>query len=143
MSNPKQPKMTLKPSQWINAGWIIIGIVGMPLVLPTLVALYKLLEVYTWSYTVDQEFIIEKKGVFSVTHLETNMYRIKSFRFEEPFLMRLVGIGNLHIQSSDPYQPELVLFGIPKGTQIWEMLRTKTLSSRKKFGVKEYDLYNL
>jgi hypothetical protein len=87
--------------------------------------------------------IIENKGVFSVVHKETNLYRIKSFRFDEPFLMRLVGIGNLYVLSSDIYQGELKLVGIPKGSQLWKELRIKTQNNRRQFGVKEYDLFNL
>jgi uncharacterized membrane protein YdbT with pleckstrin-like domain len=135
--------MVLRPSQWINIGWILFGIIGFTFVIPPLIAVYKIIEVYTWTYTIDQQMIIEKKGVFSVIHKETNMYRIKSFRFDEPFLMRLVGIGNLYILSSDVYQGELKLHGIPKGSELWKELRIKTQNNRRQFGVKEYDLFNL
>jgi len=135
--------MTIRPSQWINIGWIIFGVIGITFIIPPIIAAYKMLEVYTWTYTIDKHRIIEKKGLFSVNHLETNLYRIKSFRFDEPFLMRLVGIGNLYIKSSDPYQPELKMIGIQKGEELWRKLSIKTLDNRKQFGVKEYDLYNL
>ena len=102
-----------------------------------------MIEVYTWTYTIDQDRIVEKKGVFSVVHKETNFYRFKSFKLDEPFLMRLVGIGNLYVKSSDPYQPELKLMGIPKSTQLWKDLRNRTLDNRSRFGVREYDLFNL
>ena len=78
-----------------------------------------------------------------MTHKETNLYRIKSMRFDEPFLMRLVGIGNLYIKSSDPYQSELKMTAVMKGEELWKLLRIKTLDNRQQFGVKEYDLYNL
>lgn len=131
----------IRPSQWINIGWILFGIIGFAFVIPPLIAVYKIIEVHTWTYTIDQQMIIEKKGVFSVVHKETNMYRIKSFRFDEPFLMRFVGIGNLYILSSDVYQGELKMVGIPKGSQLWKDLRIKTQNNRRQFGVKEYDLF--
>ena len=135
--------MQLRPSQWINVGWIVFGIIGITFVLPPLIAVYKIIEVYTWTYSIDKQIIIEKKGVFSVQHKETNLYRIKSIRFDEPFLMRLVGIGNLYIKSSDPFQPDLKLVGIPKGVELWKELRQKTMNNRRQFGVKEIDFYNL
>jgi len=122
---------------------MIFGIVGITFIIPPIIAVYKILEVYTWTYTIDKHRIIEKKGVFSVTHKETNLYRIKSMRFDEPFLMRLVGIGNLYIKSSDPYQSELKMTAVMKGEELWKLLRIKTLDNRQQFGVKEYDLYNL
>ena len=135
--------MQLRPSQWINVGWIVFGIIGFTFVVPPLIAVYKIIEVYTWTYSIDKQIIIEKKGVFSVQHKETNLYRIKSIRFDEPFLMRLVGIGNLYIKSSDPFQPDLKLVGIPKGVELWKELRQKTMNNRRQFGVKEIDFYNL
>jgi uncharacterized membrane protein YdbT with pleckstrin-like domain len=135
--------MTLRPSQWINLGWIIFGIIGFPFILPPIIAAYKIIEVYTWTYTIDKDQIIEKKGVFSVYHKETNIYRIKSFRFDEPFFMRLVGIGNLYVLSSDRYQPELKMTAISKGELVWKQLSNKTLNNRKKYGVREFDLFNL
>jgi len=135
--------MTIRPSQWINIGWIIFGIAGLTFILPPIIAVYKMLEVHFWSYAIEEDRIVEKKGVFSVVHKETNFYRIKSFRLDEPFLMRLVGIGNLYVKSSDPYQPELKLVGIPKSNQLWKDLRSRTFDNRSRFGVREYDLFNL
>lgn len=133
----------IRPSQWINVGWIIIGIAGIALIIPTLIAAYKIAEIYFWTYTIDRKYIVEKKGVFSVDHREMALGRIKSIRFEEPFLMRLVGIGNLYIKSSEPYQPELKLWGIKKGSELWEYLRVSSDEQRRKRGVREYDYYRL
>lgn len=135
--------MLLRPSQFINIGWILFGIAGIMWIIPTVIALYKIVELYCWTYSIDNEFITEKKGVFSVDHKELQIGRIKSMRFEEPFLMRLVGIGNLYVKSSEPYHPELKLWGIPKGSTLWKELRNRTDKQRKRNGVKEYDLYNL
>lgn len=135
--------MVYKPSQWINAGWILIGILGSFLFVPIFIALYKMLELYCWSYTIEGGYITERKGVFSVSHKELSISRIKGMRFEEPFLMRFVGIGNLYIRSADPYQTELKMWGIPKGGMLWMELRKKTEQQRKRNGVREYDLFQM
>jgi uncharacterized membrane protein YdbT with pleckstrin-like domain len=135
--------MTIRPSQWVNIGWIIFGVIGFTFIIPPIIAVYKILEVYTWTYTIDKHRIIEKKGVFSVTHKETNLYRIKSMRLDEPFFMRILGISNIYVLSSDPYQSELKMTAVMKGEELWKLLRIKTLDNRQQFGVKEYDLYNL
>jgi uncharacterized membrane protein YdbT with pleckstrin-like domain len=135
--------MKIKPSQWINTGWILIGIVGSFLYVPVLIALYKMLELYCWSYVIENNYITERKGIFSVNHKELSISRIKGMRFEEPFLMRLVGIGNLYIQSSDPYQRELKLWGIPKGSALWMSLRKKSEQQRRRNGFREYDVYHM
>lgn len=133
----------LKPSQWMNIGWILFGIVAVQFVLPPIIALYKIVELYTWTFSIYDDRIIEKHGVFSVNHKETNLYRIKGIRFDEPFLMRLVGIGNLYVKSSDPYQPELKIAGVKKGLDVWTLLRNSAQSNRKRLDVKEFDLFSL
>lgn len=135
--------MVLRPSQWINVLWIIFGIAGITWIIPPIIALYKVLELKCWTYSIDDEFITEKKGVFSVDHRELQISRIKSMRFEEPFLMRMVGIGNLYVKSSEAYHPELKMWGIPKGSALWRELRIRTGNQRKKNGVREFDLFNL
>lgn len=45
-----EEKLTLKPSQWINLGYILFGLIGSPLVIPSLIMIYKILDVYLWRY---------------------------------------------------------------------------------------------
>lgn len=142
------PRYTIKPSQWINIGWIILGVVCL-FILPflTLFCLIKVLDVYCWKYEFildgSTPCIVEQRGILSIDRKETLIYRIKSIREEEPFLMRLVGLENIYIKSSDPYKPELKLFAVPKGLDLRQMLRNNTQQLRRKEGVREFDTYRL
>ena len=104
---------TVSPSQWINLGYIFFGIVGIYYVLPTLLAIAKILSVYYWRYEFNERTLVERKGILSVTRRELHYYRIKSISVDEPFFLRIFGLANIHIKSSDPYQPELTLIAVP------------------------------
>jgi uncharacterized membrane protein YdbT with pleckstrin-like domain len=134
---------TLKPSQWINLGYILFGIIASPLVIPFLVMIYHLLDVYYWKYEFFEEYVIERRGVFSVTRRELFYHRIKGIQHEAPFLYRLVGISNIQIVSSDPFSSFFQFTAVPKGLEISEGIREMSQSGRKRKKIKELDLFHL
>ena len=134
---------TISPSQWLNLPFFILGIVLIQTGLFPILALIKYIEILCWKYEFNERTIVERKGILSVTRREIHYYRIKSIKIDEPFWMRLVGISNVSITTSDPYQPELVLKGVPNGQLYRSKLRGLTDLRRKEEGVKEFDMYNL
>ena len=134
---------TISPSQWLNLPFFILGIALIQTGLFPILALIKYIEILCWKYEFNERTIVERKGIFSVTRREIHYYRIKSIKIDEPFWMRLVGISNVSITTSDPYQPELVLKGVPNGQLYRSKLRGLTDLRRKEEGVKEFDMYNL
>jgi membrane protein YdbS with pleckstrin-like domain len=114
---------------------------SFPLIL--ILALIKYLEFQMWSYDFNERTIVETKGILNVTRTEIHYYRVKSIRIEEPLVMRILGLSNVYIKTSDPYQPELKLYAVPNGTQLRNQLRVDTDMRRKEEGVREYDLYNM
>lgn len=133
-------ELILRPSQWTNAGWIMFGLLGIPLVIPPLIALYKIIEVHCHRYQFYETHIIETKGVFNVTHSEVYYYRIKSIQVEEPLLFRLVGLSNIHIKTSDQYIREITVNAIPVGLTLVNDLRNVVKVERKNNNVRELDM---
>lgn len=143
--------LVMKPSQWLNFGWFLVGIVGgiilIPLgpvaLIPILIYLWKVIELSCWKYEFWGEMIIEKKGVFNVIRREVHYYRIKSLLLEEPLLYRLVGIGNLHVKTSDKFNQDFTFVAVDNCEQLRQILRTIVQEHRDEKGVKEFDLYDL
>jgi membrane protein YdbS with pleckstrin-like domain len=135
----------ISPSQWTNLPWFIISAIAIwlevywLLIFPVGVMYYT----YKWLYQFSNNGIVETKGIFSVSHRELQYFRIKSVKLDEPLWMRFFGISNVTILSSDPYLPELQLYGIKNGKHIHQELRDIADQHRDRKGVKEYDLYNL
>ena len=130
----------LKPSQMINLGWVMIGIVLFPLVIPPLFALYRLAYVFMWKYEFYDDIIVEQTGVFNITKTEMYYYRIKSIKVHQPFFLRLFGLSTLEIVSSDPLNPNMKLRAIPAGDYMADVIRDQVLISRQERGVQETDI---
>lgn len=143
MTYSNKTHVTLSPSQVLNLPIIILGIATIPIGIFTLIALYKILEYYYWRYEFNEHTLVERKGVFDVTRKELHYYRIKSVYMEEPFLFRIFGLSNLYIKTSDPYLPELKLYGVRFGKAIKNELESITYSKRKEENVREFDLFKL
>lgn len=141
MSYSDRHLQTISPSQWTNLLWIIIGIALIQFYLFPFLAIIKILEVYFWRYEFYERTLVERKGILSVTRREVHYYRIKSIKVDEPFWMRIFGLANVSVITSDPYHPELVLYAVPKGLELRQTLRAYTHQRRNEEGVREFDAY--
>ncbi|GHB49225.1 PH domain-containing protein [Mongoliitalea lutea] len=139
MNNPP----ILKPSQWINFGYILFGLIGSPLVIPFLIMVYKILDVYFWRFEVYGEYVIERRGVFTVNRRELYYFRVKAIQHNAPFLYRIVGISNVNVISSDPYSNHFEFKAIRQGLEFSNALRKLVQHGRKKNKIRELDFYNL
>lgn len=110
-----------------------------------ILAIYVFLDVALWSYTIDleEQSILERRGVFSVDRTETLIYRIKSVDIREPLYLRIFGLANVLITASDPKKPNLRLFAQGKCIQLRKEIRSIVEPARKKQGVREHDLFRM
>ena len=120
---------------------IMVAVFGFPFLM--LIPIYNMVEVWCWKYHFHERTIVEQNGIFSVVYTELHYYRIKSIRIEEPFILRLVGLSNVFIESSDPYKSSIKLYAVRNPKQIREFLRAKTDYWRRSVGVREIDIHNL
>lgn len=136
---------TLKPSQWTNLGFIILGVGAAPITMgiSLIIPAWKMIETYFTKYEFYGNRIIYRRGVFTVTTDEILLYRVKAINLHEPFLYRIVDLANLSIVTSDKYVGEITLMGIPVGTGFRDTLREMVEENRHMKGVKEFDLYEL
>lgn len=144
----------LKPSQWINIGWAILAVISLLYFneikiwgigagwIGVLVFIYKVYEVSCWHYEFDIEHICERKGVFTVSREYVQWYRIKSIMIEEPFIMRLVGLSNIHIITSEQFKPNIKLYAIKDGITVKDFLDNKVLMEKTGHQVHEVDNYH-
>ncbi|OEK07366.1 hypothetical protein A8C32_18185 [Flavivirga aquatica] len=128
------------PSQWINLMFylcctlLIVGY-GLGLVL----ALWKYLDTRYNRIKITDERIIERKGILSITTNQLELYRVKDIKLEQPLILRLFGLSNIVLITSDATNPLYVLRGIENGTLLSEKLRKATDKRRDIKGVRELD----
>jgi len=145
----------IKPSQLVNIWWLLLTFLVFGWVLNTEVAPYwpilipgfiwfcNWLIIKCWSFRFHEKTISERKGVFSVLTTEVHYFRIKSVRLEQPLHLRIFGLSNVVLITSDPLIPVLRLYGIEHGEQVKNEIKEQISLWRRERTVKEQDIHPL
>lgn len=128
------------PSHWIMFGYYLLWL--LPLAwggFGLLAAFWLFLVIKTWRITVTNHRISEEKGVLNKNTNELELYRVKDIVLNEPFLLRLVGLANVVLVTSDRSTPMYVIRGVRNGKRLKEDLRKAVEERRDAKGVVERD----
>ena len=102
-----------------------------------LISIY--LVIYSTNYQLTNERIITSTGVFSRSHDELELYRIKDYQVEEPFFQRFFSLGTIILETSDKSHPILSLLAIKDPKKIRNIIRERVEILRTTKGVREID----
>jgi uncharacterized membrane protein YdbT with pleckstrin-like domain len=127
------------PSQWTNFKTYVLCIVFGWLVIPIFIALWRFLLVKTWKIEITDQRLIEEKGVLSKKTDELELYRVKDIRLEQPFFLRVVGLSNIILATSDRTNSIVKIPAIKDGKNLRENLRVVIDARRDKKKVRETD----
>ena len=146
------------PSQWLNIGSFSVAIiltgiiitaavlsgpaapfVLIALVLPFFYALWRFLIVRCQTFELTNERLRITKGVINQSIDEVELYRVKDILVERKWWMRLTGLGNVHLETSDRTLPHVDITAIRDCLGLREQLRTKVEAMRDKKRVREMD----
>jgi len=84
------------------------------------------------KYQITNQRIRIEHGFLSTIKENVELFRIDDFDLHKPLGMRLVGHSLLHLRSSDPDQPTVIIYGIPNLEQLADTLRECALRERKR-----------
>jgi uncharacterized membrane protein YdbT with pleckstrin-like domain len=152
----ESPVWSGTPSQWVNFGaFVACGIVAVALVVgaalwsrpeiawvalgPAAIAFWKWLTVKCMRIDVTTERVTVRTGVFSRNRWDMELYRVKDTTLHEPFLLRLVGLGNVALESSDKTTPRLVISAVRNAESLRQQLRANVERMRMAKRVRELD----
>ncbi|MEK6231918.1 MAG: PH domain-containing protein [Luteolibacter sp.] len=142
------------PSQWLNigpfsvaillaAGITVGGVFFAPafiaLIIPAAYALWRYLTVRCQTFEVTTERLRITKGVINQNIDEVELYRVKDMVVERKWWMRLTGLGNVHLQTSDRSLPHVDIPAITDCIGLREELRKLVEAMRDKKRVREMD----
>ena len=152
-SDTDEIQFIIKPSQLVNIGWVLLFLGGIILsfkfqnpwlcVGSGVLWFAKWLIIKCWSFDFHEKTIAERKGVFSILTREIHFFRIKSVRFEQPFFLRIFGLSNVILVTSDPLIPILRLYAVQGGENIKEYIKEQVSIWRRERTVKEQDIHPL
>ena len=140
-----EPKIIVKPSQWVNLGWYGAAVGGFYThdylgILISVILIYKVLDIYCWSYRFYDDILVEKRGILSVTREEVHYFRIKSMMVEEPFFLRILDLSIINMSTSEQLKPNFSLYGILKAEEVKDEIARVTKTKRRSNGIREYDI---
>ena len=146
------------PSQWTNLGTYLFALVvagfviaawdltkAGPLVLvalafPVLLIVVRWLKTGSEVYEITTERIRFSTGIFSRRTSELELYRVRDYTVVEPFALRLIGRGDIVIESADRSTPEFVIHAVPRVNALKDQIRTHTERMRQRRGVRDLEI---
>jgi uncharacterized membrane protein YdbT with pleckstrin-like domain len=142
------------PSQWLNIGHfaaalllatgITIGGVFFPpafigLIIPLGWILWRYLFVRCQTFELTNQRLRVSKGVINQEIDEVELYRVKDILVVRKWWMRMIGLGTIHLDTSDRSLPQIEIHAIRDSLELREALRKKVEAMRDKKRVREMD----
>lgn len=118
---------------------IIFYLLILCVVITTILFVVQALRIATTKFVITDETIDMQKGIFFIQKDFLEIYRIKDYRIEASFWLRLFHLSNFIIYSSDKTHPQLEIKGIKEADEFYHCLREKVENERRKKGVREID----
>ena len=132
------PESTLwigRPSQVINLGTFL----SCFLVVTIPYAFWKFLEIKATEYKLTQSRLITRWGILNRKSDEIELYRVKDYQIVEPVSLRLFGLANLILITSDKSSPVFTIKAISNAETLKNLIRNRVEVLRKEKGVREID----
>ena len=104
-----------------------------------LLAVWKCLVVRCQRFEITTERLRLIQGVLNQDIDEIELYRVKDTRILRPLLLRLFGLGNVVLETSDRTHPNPVLPAIRDAIEVREELRKHVENLREQKRVREVD----
>ena len=128
------------PSQVVNAGIFLVCLLFAWLVIPIFVAIWKWLVVRNTRYELTTERLKLRTGVLNKELDEIELYRVRDYKLEQPFWLRLFSLGNIVIGTSDASNPNIVMRAIHDPENVLELLRRYVEETRGRKGVRALEM---
>ena len=131
--NYTQPQVT-------NLGYYLVCTILMPIYgVGIILFLIRFIKTKFTKFEITNERIIQHSGVFSKTTNETELYRVKDIKLNQPLFLRIFGLSEIILVTTDKTSPSILLNGVKNGNELRNELRIAVEARRDKKGVIERD----
>lgn len=112
------------------------------LIIPMVMWLFRWWLTKCTVYELTTQRLKSSTGVLNRRHEEIELYRVKDYSINQPLLLRMLGLGNLTLVTSDASTPQVNILAVPGVEEVREKLRTAVQSERDRKRVREMDIDN-
>ena len=109
-------------------------------ILPVLFGAVQWLQNQCRRYRVTTERIHLRQGVLSRKTDDLELYRVKDYVLVEPFSLRMFGLGNLVLATTDDANPTMVLHAVSDVQTLRDQIRKHVEICRARKGVRIAEL---
>ena len=127
-------------SQVRNLGEFILCGLFCWLIVPIFIGLARYLQTKCKVYELTTERLKITQGVFSKKTDTLELYRVKDIEVRQPFIYRLFGVENIHVNTTDVSSPVLLLDAIPSEIALADKMRNQVEEVRMRKKVREIDI---
>lgn len=114
-----RPKILTSAGQWA----LVVVTLGITF-------LFYWIQSRSTLYRITTQRVQIERGLFSTTKDNVELFRIDHFDLHRPFGMRIINECMLHLRSSDPHFPTVMLRGVPQLEALSDTLRECSLRER-------------
>jgi len=118
------------------------GLSGLALIVPIVMWIVRWWLTRATRYELTSQRLKIHRGILNRRLEELELYRVKDYVMDQPLFLRMFGLGNLTLVSSDASTPRLALRAIPGVATVREQLRTAVQAERDRKRVRELDVDN-
>lgn len=138
--NQETPIWSGSPSQWVNFPLYVLCLLFFWLVVPLFVMAWKWLVLKNTTYELSSQRLKLRQGVLNKDMNDLELYRVRDYKLEQPFFLRLLGLSNITLNTSDSTTPMVVLRAVPGGESLRDQIRAAVEQCRIAKGVREIDV---
>jgi uncharacterized membrane protein YdbT with pleckstrin-like domain len=108
--------------------------------LPLLFMLWNFLSIKTTVYQLTTERLKSSYGILNKRIDELELYRVKDYRVEQPLHLRVFGLGNIILDTSDKSNPVMVLRAVLGSEELLNSIRKYVEERRSSKSIREIDI---
>ena len=126
------------------AGTVITaGLSAIGLIVPVVAALVRWWITKCTVFEVTSERLLVITGVLNRREEVLELYRVRDYTLEQPFLLRLFNLGNITLVTSDVVTPNVTITAVPDAVNLRDKLRNAVEASRDRKRVRQMDVDSL
>ncbi len=116
------------------------GLSAIGLVVPLLMWAARWFVTKTTVYELTSQRLRKSSGIFNRVVDELELFRVKDYTMEQPFFLRMMGLGNITLITSDATSPTVSIKAIANVQDVREKLRNAVQVERDRKRVRQFDV---
>ena len=130
---------TAHPSVWLHGNRWSLAILLAPLGIGLVYGAWLYWTARCTEYKLTTERLIWTRGVFARRQDQVELYRVRDVSLDQPFYLRVMGLGNVMVLSSDISTPNDHLLAVEQPQDVQELVRAAVEAIRSRRGIRAVD----